>query len=55
MEFLIFSHLTLMTHIISYDVRFYNMTITLFILTIHGILSLIQEILHMNYGGKTFI
>jgi hypothetical protein len=30
MEFLIFFHLALMTHIIPYDVRFYNMTITLF-------------------------
>jgi len=31
------------------------MTITLFIQTIHGILSLTQRILQMNHGRKTFI
>jgi hypothetical protein len=42
-----------MTHIIHYDVRFFNMIITLFIPTIHEILPLTQGILHMNHGGKT--
>jgi hypothetical protein len=42
-----------MTYKILYDVRFFNMTITLFISTIHEILSLTQGILHMNHGGNT--
>jgi hypothetical protein len=53
MEFLTFSHLAFMTHIIPYYLLFYNMTTTLFIPIIYGILLLTQEILHMNYGGKT--
>jgi hypothetical protein len=40
MKFPTFSHFTLMTHIISYSVRFYKMTITLFIPTIYGILPI---------------
>jgi len=42
-----------MTYIIPYDIWLFNMTITLFIPTIHEILPLTQGILHMNHGGKT--
>jgi hypothetical protein len=53
MLFFTFSHLALMTHIIPYDVRFFNMIIILFIPTIHEMLSLTQGILHMSRGNKT--
>jgi hypothetical protein len=42
-----------MTHIIHYNVWLFNMTITLFIPTIHEILLLTQGILNINHGGKT--
>jgi hypothetical protein len=54
MEYLILSHLVLMTQI-PHGVQLFGMAITLFIPTIHRILPLIQGILHMNHGGKTFI
>jgi hypothetical protein len=41
-----------MTYIIPYDIWLFNMTITLFIPTIHEILPLTQGILHINHGGK---
>jgi ABC-type uncharacterized transport system permease subunit len=53
MKFFTFSHLTLITHIIPYYIWFYNMTITLFIFTIYGIITLTQRILHMNHDSKT--